>query len=134
MASWRYGEGVRIFIDRGAPYGNRTRVSAVKGRRPGPLDEGRVEGSGAATYTCLAMSGQAIGPGESGQANAWRTGAVHHFPVFGIDFHGSAAGSAVPFLRSSIDCLSGERTKAITPSRGGRLMVMPPFIRRSQVS
>ncbi len=24
----------------GAPYGNRTRVSAVKGRRPGPLDEG----------------------------------------------------------------------------------------------
>jgi hypothetical protein len=25
----------------GAPYGNRTRVSAVKGRRPGPLDEGR---------------------------------------------------------------------------------------------
>jgi hypothetical protein len=27
----------------GAPYGNRTRVSAVKGRRPGPLDEGRWE-------------------------------------------------------------------------------------------
>src|ERR1700733_9250409 len=26
----------------GAPYGNRTRVSAVKGRRPGPLDEGRI--------------------------------------------------------------------------------------------
>src|SRR6185312_8754184 len=26
----------------GAPYGNRTRVSAVKGRRPGPLDEGRM--------------------------------------------------------------------------------------------
>ncbi len=25
----------------GAPYGNRTRVSAVKGRCPGPLDEGR---------------------------------------------------------------------------------------------
>jgi hypothetical protein len=25
----------------GAPYGNRTHVSAVKGRRPGPLDEGR---------------------------------------------------------------------------------------------
>jgi hypothetical protein len=27
----------------GAPYGNRTRVSAVKGRRPGPLDEGRAK-------------------------------------------------------------------------------------------
>jgi hypothetical protein len=25
----------------GAPYGNRTHVSAVKGRRPRPLDEGR---------------------------------------------------------------------------------------------
>jgi hypothetical protein len=25
----------------GAPYGTRTRVSAVKGRRPRPLDEGR---------------------------------------------------------------------------------------------
>jgi hypothetical protein len=25
----------------GAPYGNRTRVSAVKGRCPRPLDEGR---------------------------------------------------------------------------------------------
>ncbi len=24
----------------GAPYGNRTRVFAVRGRRPGPLDEG----------------------------------------------------------------------------------------------
>jgi hypothetical protein len=28
-------------VNPGAPYGNRTRVSAVKGRRPGPLDEGR---------------------------------------------------------------------------------------------
>src|SRR5690349_23635048 len=29
----------------GAPYGNRTRVTDVKGRCPGPLDEGRGEGS-----------------------------------------------------------------------------------------
>src|SRR5262245_45689247 len=34
----------------GAPYGNRTRVSAVKGRRPGPLDEGREKGAGAAGH------------------------------------------------------------------------------------
>lgn len=27
----------------GTPYGNRTRVSAVKGQRPRPLDEGRVQ-------------------------------------------------------------------------------------------
>ena len=26
----------------GTPYGTRTRVSAVKGRRPRPLDEGRI--------------------------------------------------------------------------------------------
>ena len=32
------------------------------------------------------------------------------------------------------EMLSGERTKAMRPSRGGRLMVMPAFIRRSQVA
>src|SRR5260370_41723465 len=30
----------------GAPYGTRTRVSAVKGRCPRPLDEGRAKGAG----------------------------------------------------------------------------------------
>src|SRR5690348_15459027 len=45
----------------GAPYGNRTRVSAVKGRRPGPLDEGReVPG----TYRELWHGGQASGRGH----------------------------------------------------------------------
>ena len=29
----------------------------------------------------------------------------------------------MPFWRISMECLSGERTKAIWPSRGGRLMV-----------
>ncbi len=58
----------------------------------------------------------------------------YHFPVFGIDFHGSWGGSGAPFCRSSIDCLSGERTNAIMPSRGGRLMVTPPFIKRSHVA
>src|SRR5215470_17775318 len=33
-------------ISIGAPYGNRTRVSAVKGRCPGPLDEGRSSDAG----------------------------------------------------------------------------------------
>jgi hypothetical protein len=32
---------VRSFILSGAPKGNRTPVFAVKGRRPGPLDDGR---------------------------------------------------------------------------------------------
>src|SRR5947209_10261840 len=55
----------------------------------------------------------------------------HHFPVFFIDAHGSLAGRGSPFCSSSIECLSGERTKAIWPSRGGRLMVTPAFINRS---
>src|SRR3990170_8387809 len=59
---------------------------------------------------------------------------AYQWPVFGIESHGSAGGFASPFCNSSIECRSGERTKAITPSRGGRLMVMPAFIRRSQVA
>ena len=55
-------------------------------------------------------------------------------PVLGIDFHGSCGGKAAPFCSSSMECLSGERTKAMTPSRGGRLMVTPAFISLSQVA
>jgi hypothetical protein len=58
----------------------------------------------------------------------------HQWPVFGIDVHGSCGGSASPFCSSSIECKSGERTNAIWPSRGGRLMVIPSFIRWSQVA
>ena len=50
-----------------------------------------------------------------------------------MDFQGSRAGSGSPFCSNSIECLSGERTKTICPSRGGRLMVMPACIRRSQI-
>ena len=60
--------------------------------------------------------------------------ASHHLPVFFIDDHGSCGGLAAPFCNSSIACLSGERTNAMVPSRGGRLMVTPPFMRRSQVA
>jgi len=59
---------------------------------------------------------------------------AHQCPVFGIDAQGSFGGSGLPFCRISIDCLSGERTKAMLPSRGGRLMVTPPFISFSQVA
>ena len=104
----------------GAPYGNRTRVSAVKGRRPRPLDEGRFRG--AATYRGVCRVRQ-------GSADCDKSGvSPHHFPVFGIEAHGSFGGSGAPFCSSSIECLSGERTNAITPSRGGRLMVTPAFI------
>ena len=58
----------------------------------------------------------------------------YHFPVFGIDFHGSCGGLAAPFCRISMECLSGERTKAMTPSRGGRLIATPAFMSRSHVA
>ena len=59
---------------------------------------------------------------------------AYQWPVFGIEVHGSAGGFGSPFCNSSIECRSGERTNAMLPSRGGRLMVMPIFIRRSQVA
>ena len=55
-------------------------------------------------------------------------------PVFGMDFHGSAGASALPFCSSSMEMLSGERTKAMRPSRGGRRMVTPCSARRWQVA
>jgi hypothetical protein len=59
---------------------------------------------------------------------------VHHAPTFGMLAHGSALGSASPACSSSMEMLSGERTKAMWPSRGGRLMVTPCATRRSQVA
>ena len=58
----------------------------------------------------------------------------HHAPTFGIDTHGSAGVSAGPAWSSSMEMPSGERTKAIRPSRGGRLMTTPPSFRRWQVA
>ena len=46
-------------------------------------------------------------------------------PEFRIDAHGSFGGRASPYCRSSIEMWSGERTNAMWPSRGGRLMVTP---------
>jgi len=60
--------------------------------------------------------------------------ALHHCPLFGMESHGSFGGKASPACRSSIEILSGDRTKAMCPSRGGRLMVTPAFISRSHVA
>ncbi len=50
---------------------------------------------------------------------------AHQLPVLGIDVQGSAGGSNSPCWMSSIEMPSGERMKAMWPSRGGRLMVTP---------
>lgn len=56
----------------------------------------------------------------------------YQLPVFFIDAHGSLGSSASPFCRSSIEIPSGERTKAMRPSRGGRLIVTPASVRSRQ--
>jgi len=56
----------------------------------------------------------------------------HQLPTFSIDTQGSQGGNASPACNNSIDTRSGERTKAMRPSRGGRLMVTPCACKRSQ--
>ncbi len=58
----------------------------------------------------------------------------HQTPLFGIDAHGSAGAFACPAWSSSTEMPSGERTNAIRPSRGGRLIVTPPACSRAQLS
>lgn len=58
----------------------------------------------------------------------WRDGPrrVYQVPVLAMEVQGSAGARAAPFCKSSMETPSGERTKAMRPSRGGRLMVTPP--------
>ncbi len=67
----------------------------------------------------------------------WRaksSSGCYQLPTLGIEAQGSAGGSGSPRCRSSIEISSGERTKAIRPSRGGRLITTPACMSRSQVS
>ncbi len=58
----------------------------------------------------------------------------HQCPVFSMLAQGSSGALASPRCKSSTDTLSGERTKAMCPSRGGRLMVTPFSWRCLQVA
>ena len=59
---------------------------------------------------------------------------AHQVPTFGMLCHGSAGGSAPPLLSSSTEMPSGDFTKAMRPSRGGRWMVTPCSINLAQNS
>ncbi len=61
-------------------------------------------------------------------------GPAYHRPTFCMAVQGAAGASAGPFCSNSIDTLSGERTKAMRPSRGGRLIVTPWSMRRLQAA
>ena len=83
----------------------------------------------------IASSSNHICPGVNVRGEGlflWKS--PYQWPVFGIDDHGSCGAFGSPFWSSSIECRSGERTKAMLPSRGGRLMVTPAFISFSQVA
>lgn len=84
------------------------------------------EGAGAAQADTAGRAGD--------ERRAPRKAAAHHAPVFGIETQGSAGSLRGPACNSSIEMPSGERTKAMWPSRGGRLIVTPPSANRWQVA
>src|SRR4051812_5981010 len=59
---------------------------------------------------------------------------LYHGPVLGMLVQGSAGGSGSPACNSSMEMPSGVRTKAMRPSRGGRLIVTPWAMKALQVS
>ena len=79
-----------------------------------------------------------VGLGTWGSQAALSVGASHIFnegqvavKITGsFDTHGSAGSSEPSFCSSSIEMLSGVRTNAMWPSRGGRLIGTPAFISR----
>ena len=68
------------------------------------------------------------GGGAQHEVSDFLVAACYHEPVLGIEAQGSCGGFGLPFCRSSIEMPSGERMKAMLPSRGGRLMVTPASI------
>jgi len=74
-------------------------------------------------------------PGQGADVGpAPRCRSPYQCPWLGMLTQGSAGAFASPFCNSSIDTLSGERTKAIRPSRGGRLISTPFACRCAQVA
>ena len=80
-------------------------------------------------WASRSCTGPTAGSSWARAATAWSTArsckSRHQAPVLGIEAHGSAGGSDGPRCSSSIEMRSGERTKAMWPSRGGRLIVTP---------
>src|SRR5271155_2086081 len=59
---------------------------------------------------------------------------LYHEPVLVMLVQGSAGGSPSAACSISMEMPSGVRTKAMRPSRGGRLIVMPRATKALQVS
>jgi hypothetical protein len=101
------GAAKSLILRAGAPYGNRTRVSAVKGRRPRPLDEGRAatkRGSdGAGDIKWFAAASKQAGQGLQYGPRRCVSCGRYQCPTLGIDVQGSFGGRGAPFCNSSIE-------------------------------
>ena len=86
------------------------------------------------TVAALDAATSKNGRGSPAPRSQKRTEPAYHTPVLGMDFHGSSAGLGSPFCKSSMEISSGERMKAMWPSRGGRLMVTPAFCNFAHVA
>src|SRR5262249_7096049 len=134
----RNRRALRLARDDGAQSGG-SREST--GRRAGVAVPA---GDSAARNVLVLARERRCGPGLSVAAHdAARTAAQvtttigqrdHHSPVLGIEAQGSRGGSAPPFCSSSTEIRSGERTNAMCPSRGGRLIVMPCSVSRWHIA
>src|SRR5690554_5110436 len=72
--------------------------------------------------------------GFAGQGSRPLPRRYYQLPVFSMEAQGSALGLAGPFWSNSMEMPSGDLTKAMLPSRGGRLIVTPLSIRCWQVA
>jgi hypothetical protein len=85
------------------------------------------------TQTLTASVSRDVRRGEDGRRQGLAV-KPYHVPVFGMLSHGSLGLSGEPFCKSSTEMPSGERMKAMLPSRGGRLIVTPLSIKRWQTA
>ena len=82
----------------------------------------------------LAVAARGPRPSEGADPVCLGCRGPYQVPTLGIEVQGSAGGRAGPACSSSTEMLSGERTKAMRPSRGGRLMVTPASFSRWQTA
>ncbi len=76
----------------------------------------------------------ASGDGKKARYRPSTLRGAYQAPVLPIEAHGSCDCRFSPFCRISIEMPSGERTNAMWPSRGGRLIMTPLSIRCWQVA
>jgi MFS family permease len=119
--------------------GSYTPGLAIISQQVGRLHAGGGQGKALGLYLAAASLGYAIGLLTASlmiPLAGWRGAFIVTAlgPVLGMLLHGSDGASGSPFCSSSTEIWSGERTNAMRPSRGGRLMVTPCSCSRLQAA